>query len=213
MKQGLASLAATSALLATSCSKVEQAILPAEPVERAATCAVVAELDERRQAGDAPLPFEAHEHVLHYALLAGSRGEAFSPETTNAVIGRIKQIRGPISETKWQKILPECRVAFAEAWTFNIELPKDRFDSKLQCDELGKFLAGTLRKHHAEDPVRASAYAKMALNLDYRLAPGLRVRGGEGMNEQEAVRRKALAAAAKLGRPTQVMEQCIQRYG
>jgi hypothetical protein len=213
MKRCLALSAGISALLLTSCSGAEKPVLPVQPVERAATCAVVAELDERRQAGKAPLPFEAHEHVLHYALLAGAHGQSFSAETTNAVIKRMKEVRGEVTKSKWVKILPECRVAFAEAWTFNIELPKDRFDSKMQCDELGKFLARTLRKHHAEDPVRAAAYAKMASNLDYRLGPGLRVRAGAGLDEQAAVRREALAAAAKLGRPTQVMEQCIQRYG
>jgi hypothetical protein len=213
MKQSTASLAATGALLFASCSGKEQPVLPADPIERAATCAVVAELDERAQAGDAPLPFEAHEHVLHYALLAGASGTSFSPEATNAAIERMKQIRPEVAGTKWQKILPQCRIAFAEAWTFNIELPKDRFDSKLQCDELGKFLTRSLRRHHSEDPVRAAAYDQMARKLDYRIEPGLRVRTGDGPAEQAAERRKALAAAAKLGRPTQVMEQCIQRYG
>jgi tyrosyl-tRNA synthetase len=149
--------------------------------------------------------------VLHYALLAGATGESFSAETTNAVIKRMKQIRPEVSESKWEKILPECRIAFPEAWTFNVELPKDRFDSKLQCNELGKFLTRTLRKHHHEDPARAAAYAQMASKLDYRLEPGLRVRAGEAL--QESVRLKALAAAAKTGRSTQVMEQCVQRYG
>jgi hypothetical protein len=51
----------------------------------------------------------------------------------------------------------------------------------------------------------------MASKLDYRLEPGLRVRAGEAL--QESVRLKALAAAAKTGRSTQVMEQCVQRYG
>jgi hypothetical protein len=213
MKQDLASLAVMSALLLAACSKAEKPILPADPVERAATCAVVAELDERRQAGEAPLPFEAHEHVLHYALLAGATGESFASATTYSVFQRIKRIRPEVTKSKWQKILPECRIAYPEAWTFNVELPKDRFDSKLQCDELGKFIARSLRKHHAEDPVRAAAYSQMAGNLDYRLSPGLRVRAGAAPEEQAAVRRKALAAAVKLGRPSQVMEQCIQRYG
>jgi hypothetical protein len=213
MKLDLASLAVMSALLITACSKTEKPVLPADPVERAATCAVVAELDERRQAGRAALPFEAHEHVLHYALLAGATGESFASATTYAVFQRIKQIRPEVAASKWQKILPECRIAYPEAWTFNVELPKDRFDSKLQCNELGKFVARTLRKHHAEDPARAAAYAKMSSNLDYRLAPGLRVRAGAELANQEAGRRKALAAAVKLGRPSQVMEQCVQRYG
>jgi hypothetical protein len=213
MKQELASLGVVSALLLASCSKPEKQVLPEDLAERAATCAVVAELDERRQAGEAPLPFEAHEHVLHYALLAGSTGKSFAAETTNAVIKRMKQIRPEVTESKWEKILPECRIAYPEAWTFNVELPKDRFDSKLQCDQLGKFLTRTLRKHHAEDPARAAAYAQMATKLDYRLEPGLIVRAGAAPQEQAAVRGKALSAAAKLGRPSQVMEQCIQRYG
>jgi hypothetical protein len=212
MKQQMASLAVMSALL-LACSKAEKPVLPTDPVERAATCAVAAELDERAQAGTAPLPFEAHEHVLHYALLAGATGESFASATTYVVFQRIKDLRPEVTKSKWQKILPECRIAYPEAWTFNIELPKDRFDSKLQCNELGKFMTSSLRKHHAEDPVRAAAYARMAANLDYRLSPGLRVRAGAELGQQATERRKALAAAVKLGRPTQVMEQCIQRYG
>ncbi len=209
----VASIAAAAVMLA-SCS-YEPAVLPSQPIDRAATCGVVAAIDARAGSTDikAPLPIEAQEHILHYALLAGSQGESFSQETANAVIKRMSDLQEEITEGKWQDLLPQCREAYHEAWTFNIELPKDRFDSKLQCDELGKFLTRALGRQEASYAERINRYEAMARKLDNRLGPGLRVRVGDDLAALQELRRKALAAAVKLGRPTPVMEQCIERYG
>jgi hypothetical protein len=94
---------------------------------------------------------------------------------------------------------PECRIAYPEAWDLQRRTSKGPVSiSKLQCDELGQFMARSLRETSCRDPARARL--QDVVNLDYRLAPGLRVRGAQ---VTEAGRRKALAAV-KLGRPSQV---------
>lgn len=204
-----------AAVLALPGCTSEPLTLPEQPIDRAATCGVVAAIEARAGAADikAPLPLEAQEHILHYALLAGSTGESFSAETASAVVTRMSDLQSEIGEDDWQELLPLCRRAFPEAWTFNVELPRDRFDSKLQCDEIGKFISKSLQSQESSYRVRLNDYAEMARNLDRRLGPGLRVRAGEELEAQQAVRRQALAAAAKLGRPTPVLDKCVERYG
>ena len=210
-----ASILACAALMLSSCGGPKKLTLPEQPIDRAASCGVVAAIDERSKITDikAPLPIEAQEHILHYALLAASEGGSFSSEKATAVLKRMSDLEGDITEGKWQDLLPQCREAYHEAWTFNVELPKDRFDSKLQCDELGKFVTRALRTQESRYADRISAYDEMARKLDQRLGPGLRVRAGEDLGAQQEVRRKALAAAAKLGRPTPVLDLCLERYG
>ena len=45
------------------------------------------------------------------------------------------------------------------------------------------------------------------------LGPGLTARAGESLAAQQDERAKALAAIAKAGPPTQVLKQCIARFG
>ncbi len=53
----------------------------------------------------------------------------------------------------------------------------------------------------------------MLNKLDRTLGPGLRSRAGADLAAQQAARREALGATAKLGQPAAVMRQCIERYG
>lgn len=212
MLRSAASFALGSAILLSACA-AEPVTLTAQPIDRAATCGAVAIAEAKATAVDsnAPLPLDAQEHVLHYALLAGSEGESVSLETAQAVIRRIPQVQ--LKEGEWQDLLPLCREAYHDAWTFNVTLPEDRFDSKLQCNELGKFLTTSLQREEPLYAARLAAYREMARKLEERLGPGLRVRAGDDIPAQQEVRRRALAAASKLGRPAQVMEQCVERYG
>ena len=207
-------LAAGAALLLASCA-AEKPALAEQPIERAATCGVVAAAEARASLGEAVplLPLDAREHMLHYALIAASERGSFSPETAKAVIERMAELEnGPVKE-EWQELLPLCREAYHDAWTFNVELTKDRFDSKLQCDELGKFITLSLGDQGGRYEQQLGAYRQMAIKLEERLGPGIKVRAGDDPRKQQELRRQALAAASKLGRPAQVMEQCLERYG
>src|SRR3546814_11677302 len=86
--------AAGAALLFSACGP-KALTLPEQPVDRAATCGVVAATEARAATPDIkqPLPFTAQGRILHYALLAGAEGEEFSAETATAVNQRSEQRR------------------------------------------------------------------------------------------------------------------------
>lgn len=189
--------------------------LPADPVDRAATCAVVATIEARAATPDikAPLAFEAQEHVLHYALIAGAEEESFSTERSNAVLKRMPELQEAISEGKWQELVSPCRQAFPQAQVSDVKLPGNSVDARLQCDELGDFLSRALKSQEPDHAARLNDYEALARNINNSLGPGLRARAGSSLQAQREERRKALAKAARLGSPSAVMKQCVERYG
>jgi hypothetical protein len=214
MQRIAALLAAGAALLTPSCGP-EKLALPTEAVDRAATCGVIAAIEARAATADikAPLPFEAQEHILHFALLAGAEGESFSTETANAVVKRMSELQGEITEGKWQGLVAPCREAFPIAHQKEAKLPDDRFAAQLQCDELGDFLTSALQSQDVHYAARLNEYDEVARKLNLRLGPGLKSRAGSDLKAQQEERRKALAKVAKLGPPSAVMKQCVDRYG
>src|SRR5687767_11000478 len=73
--------------------------LPEQPVDRAATCGVVAAAEARLATTDlqAQLPLATHGRIVHYALLAASEGGEFSAETANTVSQRMARLFEPIT--------------------------------------------------------------------------------------------------------------------
>lgn len=188
--------------------------LPEDPVDRAATCGVVATIEGRAATKDikAPLPFETQEHILHYSLLAGAQGQSFAAETSAAVLKRMPALQEQISEGKWQELVPACREAFPEAQLSEVKLPANRTDAQLQCDELGDFISRALQSQDAHYAERLNDYRDVKRKINETLGPGLRARAGGDLGAQQEERRKALAKAAKLGSPSAVMKQCVERY-
>lgn len=202
------------ALLLASCGP-QTLTFPEGAVDRAATCGVVAAAEARAATNDIKqaLPFTAQLRILHYALLAGSRGESFSEETASAVFDRMPALQEEITEGKWEELAPACRAAFPEADKEAVTLPADRFEAQLGCDALGDFLMDRLRSQEANYGAQLSAYRAMLRKLDGTLGPGLRARAGADLASQQAARREALAEMAKLGSPAAAMRQCVERYG
>jgi hypothetical protein len=189
--------------------------LPTDPVDQAATCGVVATIQARAATQDikAPLAFEAQEHVLHYALLAAAEGKSFSAERSNEVLRRMPELQEEISGGKWQELVPACAEAFPQAQVQDISLPANTVDARLQCDELGDFLTQALKSQEATYAARLNDYEALARNINQTLGPGLRARAGSDLQSQQEERRQALAKAARLGSPSAVMKQCVERYG
>jgi hypothetical protein len=202
-----------AALLVTSCGP-QSLSLPQAPVDRAATCGVVAAA-EARAATDIKrvLPFTAQLKILHYALLAGSEGESFSEDASTAVIERMPALQEEITEGKWQELAPACRQAFPAAEKEDVTLPSDRFDAQLGCDALGDFLVGRLRSQEMHYGSQLGDYRDMLRELDKVLGPGLRSRAGADLASQQEARREALAETVRLGQPAAIMRQCVERYG
>ncbi|MFC7499237.1 hypothetical protein ACFQRC_08395 [Enterovirga sp. GCM10030262] len=207
-------LATGAAFLLASCGPKTLA-LPAEPVDRAATCGVVAAAEARAATPDItqPLPFTAQGRILHYALLAGAAGEEFSAEAATRVNARMSELQEEITGGKWEELGPACRAAFPVVENEDVTLPEDRFDAQLGCDEIGDFMSAALRSQEADYGAQLSEYRAVARNLDQTLGPGLRSRAGAGLEAQQQARRVALSEFAKLGSPVAIMRQCVERYG
>jgi hypothetical protein len=204
-----------AALLLAGCGGPKPLTLPEALVDRAATCAVVAAAGARLATSDvqSPLPLAAQGKVAHYALLAATEGGPFDPGIASSVSRRTSALQEQVTAGKWQDLAPACASAFPAAERTAFKLPEGRLDAQLACEELADFAATALaaQKVHYRGELAAYGYMRSALND--ALAPGLRARAGSSLPAQQRERRKALAAAARLGSPIAVLDACKARFG
>ena len=200
------------ALLLSSCGP-KTLVLPDDPIDRAATCGVVAANSARLATADikAPLSFEAIGQVLHYPLLAGSTGKAFSSEAATAVQTRMTALQDKIAEGKWQQLVPACQAAFPAAHSKEVTLPADRFDARLGCYALDDFVSSSLQVGKYEN--ERADLRDLKTKLDAALGTDMRSRVGSDPRSQQEARSKALAKIAKAGSPVAVLKECKARFG
>lgn len=208
----LTSCAAAIALLLCSCGP-KALELPSDPIDRAATCGVVAAATSRTATNiQQSLPFDAQLHIFHYALLAGSEGGSFSPETASTVSKRMSDLQEGITKGKWQDLAPACAGAYPEAQKTDVALPAG-FDTQLGCDALADFVLTALRGQEADYGNELASYNQMRTKLNRLMAPAMISRAGKDVEAQQTERHKALATMAKLGAPSAVLKQCVTRFG
>jgi hypothetical protein len=202
-----------SILLLASCGP-KTLTLPDQPVDRAATCGVIAANSARLATHDiqAALPFEAMGRIIHYPLLAGSSGGSFSSDVAAQVQARMTELQDGISEGKWQELVPACRAAFPATAVEQVELPGDRLDAQLGCVELGDFMRSALEEQ-ADYANELGEYRKLGMKLEATLTTGLGSRVGSNLRARQEERRKALATIAKAGPPVAVLRECLARFG
>lgn len=201
------------ALLLASCGGPKALSLPTDPVDRAATCGIVAAAEARSGTDiNQPLTIEAQGRILHYALLAASQDGRFSAETADAVSRRMSALQDEVTSGKWQGLEADCHAAFPAATaTGEVTLPKDRLNAQLGCSELAQFTATALEgdKHYAP---QTTQYRQLRAKLSDRMGPALRVRIGADLVKQRAAGDKALAEMAKLDSPVAVLDQCLKTF-
>ena len=208
------SLPAACSLLLAACG-AQPLPLPDQPIDRAATCAIVAAAAARSTVKDvaAPLPLAAHGRIAHYALLAATEGGAYTPETAGAVSRRMGALKEKIADGQWQPLEPACRAAYPAAERAGAAaLPADAFEARLQCSELGEFLYSALKAHESDYRNEIVGYRNLHLRLDEALARDLLAKAGSDVEARRTLRHRALVAAAALGTPTAVMARCIERF-
>lgn len=212
MKPLLASVALSITL--AGCGGPKALSLPSEPVDRAATCAVVAAAEARLGEKDVQksLPLAAQGRIVHYALLAASADGSFDAETANAVNARMKAVQDEVTSGKWQALSQPCRDAYPAAANGAPELPRGQLDAGLACEELAEFMANAL-EGQGSAAHEVAQYRTLRRTLNDRLAPALKARVGSGFEAQQKEGRKALAKAAGLGSPTAVLDLCLKRFG
>jgi len=189
--------------------------LPADPIDRAATCGVVAAANARQKANSArgALPFEEQGRILHYGMIVASQGGAFQQDKVSAVVKRMPEIEGEITGRDFTTLTAPCAGAFPAAGrTSGISLPSDPFQARLGCYELGSFLNRSLQSQTLAYGNRLSDYGSLRRRLDYAVGASLRQRGATTKAAQDRLRTRALATMVELGSPAAVMDQCLARY-
>jgi hypothetical protein len=204
-----------AALLATACGGPKPLTLPQDPVERAATCGVVAAASARTGSTDVktPLTMEQQASILHYALLGGGEGKDFSQDRVGAVVQRMPELEAGITGAKWQELVQPCREAFpATAPGKPVELPRDPQEARVSCYMLSEFLTKSLGQHEAALGDQLAEYGAMNRALDPKIGVSLKARGLSKDQARDA-RREALGGAAQLGPPVAVMKACLDKFG
>lgn len=207
-------LVAAAALAASSCGP-KALTLPDDPIDRAATCGVVAAAEARLAVTQiqAPLPLQAQGRIAHYALLGASTGDEFVPATANAISRRTTELGEQVTAGDWEDLVPACAAAFPAAAKTDVTLPADEFEAQLGCYEIAGFVTTALAGQHTNERHERATFVGLHRLLGDRVAPGLLERAGSDRAAQRREQRKALAAAAKLGSPVAIMRQCIKRFG
>ena len=200
-------------LALTACGPRE-AELPADPIERAATCGVVAAAQARRASGnvEAKLTLEQQGRILHFALLAGAEGGSFDKTRAAGVVNAMPRLGDKVTQGKWDRLIPQCETAFSATKAEAVKLPSDRLEAQAGCQDLAEFFTTAMRQSEADYVERIRAYDQMRRELDPQLGTTLRSRG-LSQKQGEAARDKALAAIVQLGSPVAVLDACAKRFG
>ena len=202
-------------MLVASCGGPKALVLPTDPVDRAATCGVVATASARRETADiqAPLPIAAEGHILHYALLGASGNGAYSSATAGDIVKRMSVLEPQITEGKWQELAPACDAAFPEARGTDVTLPVDKLDVQLGCRGLAQFVATALEPAKSRYAGPLADYRRLGGTLSDKVGPGLRARAGGSIAAQRAAENQAMAKIARAGSPVAVLAECGRRFG
>lgn len=207
--------AVLASLLLSACGGPKTLTLPAEPVDRAATCGVVATASARGATADiqAPLPIAAEGRILHYALLGASPEGSYSSETAGAIVKRMSVLEPQITSGKWQDLVPVCKAAFPDAEKTDATLPRDKLDAQLGCSALAQFVATALEPAKSRYAEPLAEYRRLRGTLADRVGPALRARAGSSASAQRAAEDKAMADIVRAGSPVAVLAECGKRYG
>jgi hypothetical protein len=190
--------------------------LPADPIDRAATCGVVAAAAARAGSAaiDAPLDFEDQGRIMHYAMLAGAEGDRFAKDKAAAVVERMPQLEASITGEKWNTLIEPCEAAYPGTRpSADIKLPSDPLQSQMSCYMLSDFLTTALRSQEPDYRDQIVRYDAMERTLYARIGRTVAAQGGLDYDGMQNARNEAMAVAVKLGPPMAVMDQCLDRYG
>jgi hypothetical protein len=204
---------AVAATVLSGCSE-RTPKLPADPVDRAATCGLIAAATEREAAGvKGELSADAQGRIFHYPLLAASQGASFDDARANAVFKRMPELFDNVIQGKWQALRPACAAAYPATEVAHPTLPARPLDSMLQCYVTVEIMRKALGNQGAAYTEAVTGYGVLATRIDAKVSPALARAGIKGGNALRDRRAKALAAAAKLGQPPAVIQACAKKYG
>ncbi|MFC0304168.1 hypothetical protein [Rhizorhabdus histidinilytica] len=206
--------ASAVALLLVGCGP-KQLALPDDPIDKAATCAVVSAASARADAPDVKgdLGFDAQTRILHYAMLAASAEGHFSAKKASEVVGRMGEVEKAVTDGKWQALVTPCDQAYPEVKkTTGIELPKGKFDAELGCYSLGDFLVKTVTTSDPKAQEQLSDLTRMRRELDSTVGRQLKARGASDYERTLELKQAALGEMTRLGAPAETVRMCSSRF-
>jgi hypothetical protein len=188
--------------------------LPNEPVDRAATCGIVAAAGARIAVTDvkSPLPLAEHGRIVDYALLAASASGEYDPQIAGAVSRRMQTLQDNVTGGEWQPLIAACKAAFPAAEKQDASLPEDRFEAQLQCNELAQFMTQALAGQASSYRNEIADYRHLRERLNDAVARPLNAKAGPKVSDQQKLRHRALADASRLGAPIAVLSRCLERF-
>ena len=188
--------------------------LPDDPIEKAASCGVVAAASEREVAGvKGDLPAEAQERIFHYPLLAGSTGKSFDDESAQKVFQRMPKLFDHVVQGDWRTLKPACAAAFPQTQVAQPTLPAGKLDSMLQCYVLADFMRKSLGSVGGSYGEASTKYGVFTARLDGKVSVALAAAGIRNGPVLQRRRAEALAAAARMGQPPAVIAACTKKFG
>jgi hypothetical protein len=187
-----------------------------DPVEKAATCGVVAAASARDGATNVKgaLPFDQQTRIVHYALLAGATEPKFSREKAGAVVQKMQEIQEKVTSGKWKDLVGPCNSAFPEADPAKpVGIPSNSYDAQLGCYSLANFMATALKSEGGSYDDKLLAYGKMQTALDPKISVAMEKRGFKTNDAKQDERNRTLSSAAKWGSPGKVLAECKAKFG
>jgi len=203
-----------AAVLLSGCGPKKLA-LSSDPVDRAASCAVVSAIEARTTSTEVKgsLSYAAQTKIIHYAMLAASEGGTFSSNIAKSVVDKMSAVEAGISGGKWQDLQAPCAEAYPAALkTDGIELPKAKFDAQIGCYAMADFLSRSVQGNGPEGAARNNLYSDLKRKLDSAIGTGLKQRGASSYEKNQASKDQALAKMTNLGSPAVVAKLCTDRY-
>lgn len=188
--------------------------LPEDPVQRAATCGVVAAASARKGSDvKAKLGFEDQSKILHYALIEGSSQGSFDKNRAATVANAMPVLGDKVTGGKWEELRAPCAAAYPATGRTEVgALPKDRLTAQLGCDGLAQFMTSALRQDESNYIDRIRALDDMQRSIDGKIGPQLAARG-ISPERSISVRDEAVAQLVRLGPPHLVLDQCVRSFG
>ena len=201
------------ALALAGCGK-KQIALPGDPVDRAATCGVVAAAKARMAVTDikAPLPFDAQLGVIHYAMLAGIDDKGYAIERASATSQRMADLADKVTSEKWQTLEQPCAAAFPATVKADAKLPASQSQQELQCFALADFLQTALQTSLGSYGEETTQVNGLRRDLDAKVGVHFSAKGQTEAEDQKATRFKALATVAEAGPPAAILKQCLAKF-
>lgn len=204
------------AVVLVSCGP-RQLVLSDDPVQRAATCGVVAAARARSATVDirAPLSIEAQGQIMYPALVTAiEEGNGFSVAKAAEVVNTMTKVEATVTSGKFDALAAPCNAAYPQpAADAKITLPADGFVARVGCYELGGFMNRALLENGNAYADILARYGAMRRELDAAIGSALTSRGISSKSDQaKTLRSEAMARMVKLGSPTRVLDVCLERF-